>query len=706
MRKLTHMLLAGTLILACSSCGVETTANYQVIPLPQEVALSQESPFNLNDGTIIAYPEHNELLKRNAEFLAEYISQSTGHTLQTEALAPGSEAPKGAITLGLDPAIGNREGYVLTVKADRVTLNGQTENGVFYGIQTLRKSIPAETKATSILLPAGSIQDEPRFSYRGMHLDVGRHFFPIEFVKKYIDLLALHNMNTFHWHLTEDQGWRIEIKKYPKLTEIGAWRDRTVIGRNTEEYDNTRYGGFYTQEQAKEIVKYAGERYITVIPEVDLPGHMLAALAAYPEMGCTGGPYEVCPRWGVFEDVLCIGNEKSMQFLEDVMAEIIDIFPSKYIHIGGDEAPRTRWEKCPKCQARIRTEKLKADKNHTAEDRLQSYCMTRIEKLLNSKGRQIIGWDEILEGDVAPNATVMSWRGEQGGIDAVLSGHHAIMTPGEYCYFDSYQDAPYSQPEAIGGYLPLEKVYSYNPVPDSISADKQDFILGVQANLWAEYIPTDEHMEYMLYPRAIALSEVAWTAPEKKSWDSFHERILKIIPVLKEKGYNTFDYAKEIGNRKEYSQPVEHLALGKKVTFNIPYWPNYPANGEKTLTDGLRGGWNYNDKRWLGFANNHRMDVVIDLEKVTKIHSVSADFMQIWGPYVYMPSKVVISSSVDGKDYTQLTAIDHQVQKDDSVSFKKFSWEGETDARYIRYQAIADSLYKDGIQFVDEIIVK
>ena len=439
MRKLTHMLLAGTLILACSSCGVETTANYQVIPLPQEVALSQESPFNLNDGTIIAYPENNELLKRNAEFLAEYISQSTGHTLQTEALAPGSEAPKGAITLGLDPAIGNREGYVLTVKADRVTLNGQTENGVFYGIQTLRKSIPAETKATSILLPAGSIQDEPRFSYRGMHLDVGRHFFPIEFVKKYIDLLALHNMNTFHWHLTEDQGWRIEIKKYPKLTEIGAWRDRTVIGRNTEEYNNTRYGGFYTQEQAKEIVKYAGERYITVIPEVDLPGHMLAALAAYPEMGCTGGPYEVCPRWGVFEDVLCIGNEKSMQFLEDVMAEIIDIFPSKYIHIGGDEAPRTRWEKCPKCQARIRTEKLKADKNHTAEDRLQSYCMTRIEKLLNSKGRQIIGWDEILEGDVAPNATVMSWRGSAGGIKAAQLGHDVIMTPNDYCYFDYYQ---------------------------------------------------------------------------------------------------------------------------------------------------------------------------------------------------------------------------------------------------------------------------
>ncbi|MEY8555502.1 beta-N-acetylhexosaminidase [Bacteroides uniformis] len=555
MRKLTHMLLAGTLILACSSCGVETTANYQVIPLPQEVALSQESPFNLNDGTIIAYPEHNELLKRNAEFLAEYISQSTGHTLQTEALAPGSEAPKGAITLGLDPAIGNREGYVLTVKADRVTLNGQTENGVFYGIQTLRKSIPAETKATSILLPAGSIQDEPRFSYRGMHLDVGRHFFPIEFVKKYIDLLALHNMNTFHWHLTEDQGWRIEIKKYPKLTEIGAWRDRTVIGRNTEEYDNTRYGGFYTQEQAKEIVKYAGERYITVIPEVDLPGHMLAALAAYPEMGCTGGPYEVCPRWGVFEDVLCIGNEKSMQFLEDVMAEIIDIFPSKYIHIGGDEAPRTRWEKCPKCQARIRTEKLKADKNHTAEDRLQSYCMTRIEKLLNSKGRQIIGWDEILEGDVAPNATVMSWRGSAGGIKAAQLGHDVIMTPNDYCYFDYYQsEDTRHEPFAIGGFVPLEKVYSLNPTA-SLTEEQAKHILGTQANLWTEYIPTSEQVEYMVLPRMAALAEVQWTQLEKKDYTNFTTRLAGLIGLYRRDGLNY---------RKPFRQQADSTATEKK----------------------------------------------------------------------------------------------------------------------------------------------
>ena len=719
MRKLTHMLLAGTLILACSSCGVETTANYQVIPLPQEVALSQESPFNLNDGTIIAYPEHNELLKRNAEFLAEYISQSTGHTLQTEALAPGSEAPKGAITLGLDPAIGNREGYVLTVKADRVTLNGQTENGVFYGIQTLRKSIPAETKATSILLPAGSIQDEPRFSYRGMHLDVGRHFFPIEFVKKYIDLLALHNMNTFHWHLTEDQGWRIEIKKYPKLTEIGAWRDRTVIGRNTEEYDNTRYGGFYTQEQAKEIVKYAGERYITVIPEVDLPGHMLAALAAYPEMGCTGGPYEVCPHWGVFEDVLCIGNEKSMQFLEDVMAEIIDIFPSKYIHIGGDEAPRTRWEKCPKCQARIRTEKLKADKNHTAEDRLQSYCMTRIEKLLNSKGRQIIGWDEILEGDVAPNATVMSWRGSAGGIKAAQLGHDVIMTPNDYCYFDYYQsEDTRHEPFAIGGFVPLEKVYSLNPTA-SLTEEQAKHILGTQANLWTEYIPTSEQVEYMVLPRMAALAEVQWTQPEKKDFKDFTKRLARLMKFYQRDGFN---YAKHVFDLKvdftpdvakkavvvtlstiddapiyytldgtepttaslKYTEPVaitetadfqavvirpegKSKVVNKKISFNkatycpieLTFQPSekYKFGGAITLVDGMKGNDSYATGAWLGFVGGD-VEAIIDLGQETEIKRVATNAIVDMSAWIMGSTGLVVSVSDDNKEFREVAVKD------------------------------------------------
>ena len=591
--------------------------------------------------------------------------------------------------------ISSPEGYSVHVGEDGVSIKALSDAGLFYGVQSLIQLAEQGKGRVQFV----DIVDEPRFPYRGIMLDVSRHFRSKEFVKKQIDLLSHYKFNRLHLHLTDAAGWRIAIDKYPRLTQLAAWRkgktwkewwngDRGYC----EETDPEAQGGYYTKDDIREMVEYARLHCVTIIPEIEMPSHSEEVLTAYPELSCTHEPGK--------QSDFCVGNEKTFEFLENVLTEVMELFPSEYIHIGGDEASKAAWKSCPLCQKRMKEEGLKD------VDELQSYLIHRMERFLNEHGRSLLGWDEILQGGLAPNATVMSWRGEQGGIDAVLSGHHAIMTPGEYCYFDSYQDAPYSQPEAIGGYLPLEKVYSYNPVPDSISADKQDFILGVQANLWAEYIPTDEHMEYMLYPRAIALSEVAWTAPEKKSWDSFHERILKIIPVLKEKGYNTFDYAKEIGNRKEYSQPVEHLALGKKVTFNIPYWPNYPANGEKTLTDGLRGGWNYNDKRWLGFANNHRMDVVIDLEKVTKIHSVSADFMQIWGPYVYMPSKVIISSSVNGKDYTQLTAIDHQVQKDDSVSFKKFSWEGETDARYIRYQAMADSLYKDGIQFVDEIIVK
>lgn len=558
MKKLNRALLAGALALVCTSCHKVTEANYQVIPLPQEMNLTKETPFELNGNTTIVYPENNELLKHNAEFLAAYLAQAAigiGNP-PTQATAEGAEVKEQTIVLDIDPTIENKEGYVLTVTPKNVFIKGKTENGVFYGIQTLRKSIPpTKTGFENIVLPTGTIKDAPRFSYRGMHLDVGRHFFPVEFIKEYIDLLALHNMNTLHWHLTEDQGWRIEIKKYPKLTEIGSIRNRTVIGKNTDEYDNTPYGGFYTQEQAKEIVKYAQDRYITVIPEVDLPGHMLAALAAYPDMGCTGGPYEVCPRWGVFEDVLCIGNEKSMQFLEDVMAEIVEIFPSEYIHIGGDEAPRTRWEKCPKCQARIKAEGLKADKEHTAEDRLQSYCMTRIEKFLNSKGRRIIGWDEILEGDVAPNATVMSWRGSEGGIKAAQMGHDVIMTPNDFCYFDYYQSAdPKGEPFGIGGYVPVEKVYSLEPTA-SLTDEQAKHILGAQANLWTEYIATPQHVEYMILPRMAALAEVQWTQPEKKDYKNFANRLAQLIKLYERDGLN---YAKHIFDIKaEYTSTKE-----------------------------------------------------------------------------------------------------------------------------------------------------
>ena len=718
MKKLNHALLAGALALVCASCGTEQEANYQVIPLPQEVSLTQGNPFKLNGNVLIAYPENNALLQRNAEFLSEYIRQSTGYAPKTKAIAAGEQV-KNAITLGLDPDIANKEGYVLTTTPEGISINGQTENGVFYGIQTLRKSIPAEAKGATILIPAGEIKDEPRFSYRGMHLDVGRHFFPIEFIKKYIDLLALHNMNTFHWHLTEDQGWRIEIKKYPKLTEIGSQRSRTVIGRNTQEYDNTPYGGFYTQEEAKEIVKYAQERYITVIPEVDLPGHMLAALAAYPEMGCTGGPYEVCPRWGVFEDVLCIGNDKTMQFLEDVMSEIIEIFPSEYVHIGGDEAPRDRWKECPKCQARIKAEGLKADKNHTAEDRLQSYCMTRIEKFLNSKGRRIIGWDEILEGDVAPNATVMSWRGASGGIKAAQMGHDVIMTPNTYCYFDYYQTADTKdEPLGIGGYVPIEKVYSLDPTFD-LNEEQKKHIIGAQANLWTEYIATTEHVEYMVLPRMAALAEVQWTQPEKKDFKDFTKRLARLMKFYQRDGFN---YAKHVFDLKvdftpdvakkavvvtlstiddapiyytldgtepttaslKYIEPVvitetadfqavvirpegKSKVVNKKISFNkatycpieLTFQPSekYKFGGAITLVDGMKGNDSYATGAWLGFVGGD-VEAIIDLGQETEIKRVATNAIVDMSAWIMGSTGLVVSVSDDNKEFREVAVKD------------------------------------------------
>ena len=725
MRKLNHALLASALALACASCTAEKEANYQVIPLPQEVSLTQENPFKLNENVLIAYPENNALLQRNAEFLSEYIQQATNYAPKTKAIAAGEQV-KNAIVLGLDPSIANKEGYVLTTTPEGISINGQTENGVFYGIQTLRKSIPAEAKEATILIPAGEIKDEPRFSYRGMHLDVGRHFFPKEFMKKYIDLLALHNMNTFHWHLTDDQGWRIEIKKYPKLTEIGSQRSRTVIGRNTQEYDNTPYGGFFTQEEAKEIVKYAQERYITVIPEVDLPGHMLAALAAYPEMGCTGGPYEVCPRWGVFEDVLCIGNDKTMQFLEDVMSEIIEIFPSEYVHIGGDEAPRTRWEKCPKCQARIKSENLKADKKHTAEDRLQSYCMSRIEKFLNSKGRRIIGWDEILEGDVAPNATVMSWRGMNGGLEASKLGHDVIMTPNTYVYFDYYQTADTKdEPDAIGGCVPLEKVYSLEPVPASLNENEKKYIIGAQANLWTEYIATTQQIEYMVLPRMAALAEVQWTLPEKKDYRNFTKRLPQLLAFYDREGLNygkhVFNIDSKITSDPEkkavmielstiddapiyytldgtepsakngtlYKEPIavtqaadfKAIAIrpngnnskikSEQIDFNKATCrpielksqpsPKYSYDGAIVLVDGLKGTNSYASGRWLGFPGKD-VEAIIHLEESTEISRVSTEAIIDLSAWIMGACGLSVAVSDDGKDFREVASKDYPIE--------------------------------------------
>ena len=439
--------VAGWLLASCAG-KAPVVADYEIVPIPREIAVEQEKPFLLKEGTAVCYTPDNERMRRNAEFLASYVERQTG--IRLEVKEDGEEGKGILLKLGLEAD--NPEAYTLEVNQDRVTIAAPTEAGVFYGIQTLRKSVGV-AEGGAVELPAVQITDEPRFSYRGMMLDVSRHFFSVDDVKTYIDMLALHNINRLHWHLSDDQGWRIEIKKYPKLAEIASQRKETVIGRNSGKYDGKPYGGFYTQEQAKEIVAYAAERYITVIPEIDLPGHMQAALTAYPELGCTGGPYEVWTQWGVSENVLCAGNDKTIQFVKDVLAEIVEIFPSEYIHVGGDECPKTVWAKCPKCQARIKALGLKSDSRHTKEERLQSYVIHEAEAFLATKGRKMIGWDETLEGGLAPGATVMSWRGEGGGIEAAKQGHDVVMTPNTYLYFDYYQSKDTdTEPLAIGGY--------------------------------------------------------------------------------------------------------------------------------------------------------------------------------------------------------------------------------------------------------------
>jgi hexosaminidase len=532
---------------AFTSCKkVSIHADYHVIPLPQEIVYTAHNAFDLDEKTVITYPQGSEALERTAMLLSDYINDFTGLQL---SVIPDAEGK--VIKLESKWQNDNHDAYQLTVTQDEVTINGSSDAGTFYGLQTLRKSIPVNSVNKAVVFPAVHVTDYPRFGYRGVHLDVGRHLFPVDFIKKYIDLLALHNVNYFHWHLTEDQGWRIEIKKYPKLTENASIRKETLIGHLITDvphkFDGKPYGGFYTQDEIKEIVKYAQDRFITIIPEIDMPGHMLAALTAYPELGCTGGPYEVATKWGVFEDVLCAGNEKTYEFLTDIFTEITALFPSKYIHVGGDECPKTRWKTCPKCQAMIRKLGLKADSKHSAETKLQSYVVSQVEKTLNEKGREIIGWDEILEGGlISPNAIILSWRGIEGGIAAAKSRHKAIMSPHYNLYFDYNQGEDISkEPLSIGEYLPVRKVYDYEPVPNELTAEEAQYIIGAQANLWTEYIETPSHVEYMLLPRLAALSEIQWVFPENKDYSSFLARMDNMFKIYEK---NNCNFAKHIYN--------------------------------------------------------------------------------------------------------------------------------------------------------------
>ncbi len=523
------------------SAATDTTAHpVSIIPQPVQVQPGTGN-FTLTNDTKLVVDAGNEELKKIAQTLADKLKTAGGPTL---AVTEG-DAIENSIFFTLKTPVDSlgKEGYTLSVTEKGITVKASQPNGAFYGYQTIRQLLPTAIESAAPVagvtwsVPVVEVVDKPRFAWRGLHLDVSRHFMPKEFVKKYIDMIAFHKLNTFHWHLTDDQGWRIEIKKYPKLTEIGGTRKQTLVGHageNPERFDGKPHGGFYTQEEIKEVVAYAKERYVTVVPEIEMPGHAQAAIAAYPELGVTGKPVEVVTKWGVFPDIFN-AEDKTFSFLEDVLTEVIPLFPGEYVHVGGDEATKEYWKASPQIQKKIKDLKLKD------EHELQSYFIQRIEKFLNAKGKKLIGWDEILEGGIAPNATIMSWRGTEGGIAAAKAKHYAVMTPGEFVYLDHYQGPEKSEPLSIGGFLPLTKVYSFEPVPAQLSAEEAKYILGAQGNVWTEYMPNSEHVEYMVFPRASALAEVVWSPKEVKNWDSFAKRIPTQLERYK---YLNINYAK------------------------------------------------------------------------------------------------------------------------------------------------------------------
>ena len=648
------------------------------------------------------------------------------------------------------------EGYELNVDGEGIEVRASQFPGFLYALQSLEQLLPAAVYGTEPApdaaweVPCVKIADAPRFAYRGMHLDVARHFFSVDEVKRYIDVMAIHKLNTLHWHLTDDQGWRIEIKRYPELTAVGSIRKATVVRKEWGTYDGTPYGGFYTQDEIRDVVKYAADRGVTVIPEIDLPGHMLAALTAYPELGCTGGPYEVWGRWGVADDVLCPGREKTFEFLEGVLTEVMELFPSEYIHIGGDECPKVRWEKCPRCQAKIRQLGLKDDGEHTAEHYLQSYVTDRIGKFLAQHGRRIIGWDEILEGRAPSDAVVMSWRGSEGGIAAAKLGHDVIMTPNSHFYFDYYQSLDTdAEPFGIGGYIPMEQVYSYDPAFPELTPEQQKHILGVQANLWTEYVLSDEHLEYMLLPRLAALSEVQWCLPETKDWNRFIGSF-RMDEIYSQMGYEfakhifgvtasyavdpekggvvmtlttqggapiryTLDGSDPTASSPLYKAPVTigesctfkaaalregmqtpvyarkfdfNKATGRRIALNAAPTLKYTYGGASLLVDGYRGGPVYSNGAWIGFLNEP-LDVTIDMQGAKPYSAVTVESLVEKGEWVFPPSSVGVYLSDDGSEFTEaalMSVPQETAGSPDGVKPFKVLFP-ETSARYLRVVA-------------------
>lgn len=739
------------------ACSEKRTLNsdYEIIPKPLDVNCKGDASFLLKDGVAVIYPENNQKMQDNAEFLVDYVEKQTGVKLTSHAGMPVD----GAICLTLDLSDDNAEAYKLIVNDKRVCISGASEAGVFYGIQTLRKSLPV-AQDINVNLSAVEIYDKPRFAYRGAMLDVARHFYTVDEVKTFIDMLALHNINRFHWHLTDDQGWRIEIKKYPKLMSVASERKETVVGRwYSGIYDGKPYGGYYTQDELRDVIDYAAKRHITIIPEVDLPGHMQAALTAYPELGCTGGPYEVRTIWGVSQDVLCVGNDFTLQFVKDVLSEVADIFPSEYIHIGGDECPKVRWEKCPKCQERIKSLGLKSDAKHTKEQRLQSYMIQEAAKYLKEKGKRIIGWTEILEGGLVPDATLMSWIGESGGIEAAHQHHDVIMTPNTYLYFDYYQSKKVEdEPLAIGGYLPIEKTYNYEPMPKELTKEEQQYIKGVQANLWTEYIPVFSQVQYMVLPRLGAAAEVQWTDPSKKDYKDFLRRVPHLVAVYDCYGWNyathvydvnvdmkadtvnhvlnvqlstmaddpiyyTLDGQDPTEKSLKYTKPFTidqsvvlktmavhpdrtskisvdtirfNKATLKPVVLLQPNESRFSPDGPVVLVDGRNGNHSFDTGAWLAVAGND-LEAVINMQAETILSSASVHVYVRKDAWLFDARGFSVSVSSDNKNYKEVASQEYkQMQESDSdgIIEHEFSFDS-CKATYVKIKVISEKSMPD-----------
>ncbi|WP_184545759.1 glycoside hydrolase family 20 protein [Mucilaginibacter sp. FT3.2] len=714
-----------------------------IIPQPYKIVKSNEV-FTFSPATGIAVGGGINI--NNLSFFNKYFRLLSGYSLSVN-----NRMVIPLVNLGIDSAaIDQKEGYRLTITHKNIKITGHDEAGVFYGLQSLIQLLRSSNG--KITVQGCTVEDHPRFAYRGMHLDVSRHFFAVKTIKKWIDLLALYKINTFHWHLTDDQGWRIEIKKYPLLQSISAYRDETIIGHKRDSphrFDGKRYGGYYTQEEVKAVVKYATARHINIIPEIEMPGHALAALAAYPQLGCTGGPYKTATFWGIFDDVYCAGNDETFTFLQNVLDEVLPLFPSKYIHIGGDECPKNKWKTCPKCQKRIKDEHLKD------EHELQSYFIGRMEKYLNSKGRQIIGWDEILEGGLTPGATVMSWTGEEGGIAAAKQHHDAIMTPEKYVYLDYYQSLYPAEPIAGGGYTPLSKLYNYEPITKELSGDEAKYIKGVQANAWSEYMASPAQAERQLFPRMLALAEVSWSAKENKDYGGFLQRLryqqplLKIqdinsantfdeitdsisqtpnhqvslglnttlpngkifyttngsVPGLKSKRYKSaltvaqsgiikaavFSNGKLMGRVYEKSFTI-NKATGKAVTLaNQPQGTYNPGN-TFGLVNGVSGSKLYNDGQWYGF-NGDDLDAVIDIGSVQQISQLGINILKYHWQKMWEPRLLTFEVSEDGKTYAEVyrqSAFNQNGINEVRASIKPIN------ARYIRVKGVNKGIIPPG----------